>query len=227
MADRLRNPRLWLAWRGVLSHRATSMKLYYMTGACSLATHICLYEADAKFEAARLDRKNRVFSDGVPIDQLNSKGYVPILKLDDGSVLTENVAILLYVADMHTAARLGPAPGVSIERYRFIEWLAFVSSEIHKNFGPLFHPDGHEELRIYAISNLSKRLGWLNGALGEKKFLMSDRFTAADAYLYTVLNWSGAVKIDLGQWPNLKRYHGEIALRPAVLAATAAERKPK
>src|SRR5471030_1267886 len=109
------------------------MKLYYMTGACSLAAHICLYEAGAKFETARLDRKSRVFSDGAPIDQVNSKGYVPILKLDDGAVLTENVAVLSYVADLNTSAGLAPLPGTSIERYHFIEWLAFINSEIHKN----------------------------------------------------------------------------------------------
>jgi glutathione S-transferase len=203
------------------------MKLYYMTGACSLATHICLYHAGVEFEAVRLDPKSRMFSDGVPIDQVNSKGYVPILKLDDGDVLTENVAVLSYVADLNAAAKLAPAPGTSIERYHFIEWLAFINSEIHKNFGPLFHSDGHEELGKYAIGNLSKRFGWLNGKLGGNKFLIADRFTAADAYLYTVLNWSAAVKLDLAQWPNLKRYHGEIATHPAVLAAITAERKPR
>src|ERR1700733_11039354 len=105
-----------------------------MTGSCSMATHISLIEAGVKFELARLDRKNRVFSDGEPLDKVNSKGYVPVLKLENGEFLTENIAVLLYVADLHAATRLAPAPGTELERYRMIEWLAFISSEVHKGF---------------------------------------------------------------------------------------------
>jgi glutathione S-transferase len=199
------------------------MKLYYTAGAFSLAAHICLHEAGAKFEAAGLDRKNRVFRDGEPIDKVNSKGYVPVLKLDNGQFLTENVAVLLYVSDLYPAAKLAPPVGTSLERYRLIEWLAFVNSEVHKNFAPLFYPDTTDDIKKYALSNLSKRIGWLNTALGSKKFLMGESFSAADAYLFTVLNWSGHVKLDLGQWPNVKRFHGEIATRPSVVAALRAE----
>ena len=206
-----------------LKSRGKLMKLYYMAGACSMASHICLYEAGAKFEVAALDRKSRVFSDGIPIDTLNSKGYVPILKLDSGELLTENVAVLLYVADHYPAARLAPAPDTSLERYRLIEWLAFINSEIHKGFSPLFHPESSDDMKQRAISSLSKRIGWLNNALGPRKFIAQDHFTAADAYLFTVLRWTGLVKLDLGQWPNMKRYHGEIAIRPSVVSAQKAE----
>jgi glutathione S-transferase len=197
------------------------MKLYYMAGACSLATHICLHEAGAKFEATALDRKNRTFSDGEAIDKVNSKGYVPILRLDNGQVLTENVAILLYVSDQFPAAKLAPPAG--LERYRVIEWLAFVNSEVHKNFAPLFYPEASDDIKKYAIGNLSKRIGWLNTAVGSHKFLTAEQFTAADAYLFTVLGWAGHVKLDLAQWPNVKRYHGELATRPSVVAALKAE----
>ena len=194
-----------------------------MAGACSLASHICLYEAGAKFEATGLDRKNRTFADGEAIDKVNSKGYVPILKLDNGQFLTENVAVLLYVADLNPAAKLAPPVGTSLERYRFIEWLAFISSEIHKSFGPLFHAESKEEVKKYAFSNLNKRIAWLNNNLGSRRYLAAEHFTAADAYLFTVLNWAGYVKLDLGQWPGIKRYHGEIASRAAVVSAMKAE----
>jgi len=199
------------------------MKLYYTAGACSLASHICLYEAGVKFEVTGLDRKNRTFANGEAIEQVNSKGYVPVLMLDNGQLLTENVAVLLYVSDLNPAAKLAPPAGTSMERYRFIEWLAFINSEVHKGFSPLFHTNASDDLKKFAFANLSKRIGWLNTSLGSRKFLAADNFTAADAYLYTVLRWAGYVKLDLGQWPNIKRYHGEIATRPSVVSALKAE----
>jgi glutathione S-transferase len=199
------------------------MKLYYTAGACSLATHICLCEAGAKFEAARLDRKNRTFSDGEAIEQVNSKGYVPILKLDNGEILTENVAILLYVADQFPAAKLAPLPSAGLARYRLIEWLAFINSEVHKGFTPLFYPSASEDMKKFATANVTKRLGWVDPRLSDRQFLVGEHFTAADAYLFTVLGWAAHVKIDLGQWPNIKRYHAELATRPSVVAAMKAE----
>jgi glutathione S-transferase len=196
------------------------MKLYYMTGACSLASLISLHESGISFETAALDRKTRKTSDGLDYQQVNSKGYVPALRLDDGQVLTENVAVLLYIADRNPAARLAPVAG-TVERYRLIEWLAFINSEIHKNYAPLF--GAGEETKQYARANLSKRLDWLNAALGSRDFLSGDVFTVADAYLFVVLGWSAHVGIDLTKWPNLRRYHAKLATRPAVLAALKAE----
>jgi glutathione S-transferase len=198
------------------------MKLYYMSGACSLASLIALHESGIKFEAAALDRKTRKTSDGLEYNQVNSKGYVPALRLDDGQVLTENVAVLLYIADRNPAAKLAPAAG-TLERYRLIEWLAFINSEIHKNFSPLFSPAAGEETKQFMRGNLAKRLDWLNTALGSKTYLTGDTFTVADAYLFTALGWSGHLGIELAKWPNLKRYHGELATRPTVVAAMKAE----
>jgi glutathione S-transferase len=198
------------------------MKLYYMTGACSMASLIALHESGIKFETAAVDRKTRKTSDGLEYAQVNSKGYVPALRLDDGQVLTENVAVLLYIADRSPAAKLAPAAG-TLERYRLIEWLAFVNSELHKNFGPLFHADAGEEVKQYARGNLAKRLDWLNPALGSKSFLTGDTFTVADAYLFVILSWSAHVAIDLARWPNLKRYHASLATRPSVVATLKAE----
>jgi len=198
------------------------MKLYYMAGACSLASHIGLYESGIKFETAALDRKTRRTSDGQEFNQVNSKGYVPALRLDDGQLLTENVAVLLYIADRNPAAKLAPAAG-TLERYRLIEWLGFINSEIHKNFSPLFNPAAGEETKHYMRGNLAKRLDWLDTALGSKTFLMGDTFTVADAYLFTVLRWSAQVGIDVAKWANLKRYHAELAKRPHVVSAMKAE----
>jgi glutathione S-transferase len=198
------------------------MKLYYMTGACSLASLVALHESGIKFETAALDRKTRKTSDGEDYNQVNSKGYVPALRLDDGQVLTENVAVLLYIADRNPATKLAPAAG-TLERYRLIEWLAFINSEIHKNYAPLFHPDVGEETKQFTRANLSKRLDWLNAALGANVFLTRDTFTVADAYLFVVLGWSAHAGIDIAKWPNLKRYRTELASRPAVRAALKGE----
>jgi glutathione S-transferase len=167
-----------------------------------------------------VDRKNRTTSDGLKFEQVNSKGYVPALRLDDGQILTENVAVLLYLADHLSTAH--PAPG-GLERYRLVEWLAFINSEIHKGFSPLFNPAASEETKQYTRHALSKRLDWLNAALGSREFLLADRFTVADAYLFTVLRWSERVAVELAKWPNLTRYHAGIGRRAAVTAALRAE----
>lgn len=198
------------------------MKLYYMTGACSMASLIALIESGVKFETAAVDRKNRTTSDGLAYAEVNSKGYVPALRLDDGQVLTENVAVLLYIADRNPAARLAPAAG-TLERYRLIEALAFINSEIHKGFSPLFNPSANDETKQLAHANLARRLDWLNSALGSKAFVTGDTFTVADAYLHVVLRWSGRVAVDLATWPNLARYQAALATRPSVLAALKAE----
>lgn len=198
------------------------MKLYYLPGACSLASHIALYESGLKFEIALLDRNKRTTSDGLAFEQVNSKGYVPALRLDDGQVLTENIAVLLYIADRNPAAHLTPDAG-SIERYRLIEWLAFISSEIHKNYTPLFNPIAGDESKQSARSTLAKRLDWLNGSVGARGCLLTSGFSVADCYLFTVLRWSERTGIELARWPNLKRYYAAISSRPQVVAALRAE----
>src|SRR5580693_8743925 len=152
------------------------MKLYYMTGACSLASYIALNEAGIKFEAIKVDHKTHRTPDGADFNAINTKGYVPALLLDSGELLTENVAVLQYIADLNPASRLAPAAG-TIERYRLMEWLSYINSEIHKSFGPLFYPSVSEDVKKFARDNLKKRVDWLEKALGAKNFLMGEQFT--------------------------------------------------
>jgi glutathione S-transferase len=130
-------------------------------------------------------------------------------------VLTENVAVLQYIADLKPEAKLAPPAG-TLERYRLVEWLAFLNSEIHKNVSPLFVPTLHEEVKSFARANLARRLDWLENALGSRSYLMGEQFTVADAYLFVILGWFGHVNVDLNKWPKLKALHQRVGARPAV-----------
>ena len=198
------------------------MKLYYLKGACSLASYISLIEAGTKFEPVEVDHETHKTRAGEDLNEINSKGYVPVLRLDSGEILTENVAVLSYIADLNPAAKLAPPAGTR-ERYRLLEFLAYISSEIHKNFGPLFDPKGSETVKQFVRGNLNKRLAWLEQALGSKPFLMGTQFSVADAYLYVVLSWTGHLGIDLAQWPALKAHNERVGARPSVVAASKAE----
>jgi glutathione S-transferase len=195
------------------------MKLYYRSGACSLASAISLLEAGLKFELVKVDRHTQKTADGLDFNQVNPKGYVPVLRLDDGEVLTENVAVLQYIADRNPAAKLAPPFG-TMERYRLVEWLAFINSEVHKAFSPLFRKDAPEEIKQYTRKNLAPRLEYLQRILANRNFLMGEQFTVADAYLFTVLSWSVYVEVDIGP---LKRYVERIGARPHVIEAMKAE----
>src|SRR5579872_7020772 len=198
------------------------MKLFYMKGACSLASYISLIEAGLKFEAAEIDHKSHKTSDGESLESINSKGYVPVLRLDNGEILTENVAVLQYIADRNPAAQLAPAAG-TLDRYRLQEWLSFINSEVHKAFSPLFSSEASDDMKTYARNYVAKRLDYVEKALGDKTFLMGDQFTVADAYLFTVIGWGAHVGIDLARWPKLNSYHQRIASRPHVIEAMTAE----
>lgn len=198
------------------------MKLYYMPGACSLASHIALREAGLDFEAVKVDGKTKKAANGEDYLQVTAKGYVPALRMNDGRVLTEGTAVLQYIADQKPAAQLSGAPG-SATRYTVLEWLGYISTELHKGFGPLFTPGTTAEQKQAAKDTIAKRFGWVAGELGNKNFLLGEQFTIADAYLFTVLGWTGYVGMDLGAWPNLKSYHARVASRPAALAAMKAE----
>ena len=198
------------------------MKLYYLTGACSLASAISLLEAGLKFELVKVDRKTRKAADGLDFDEVNPKGYVPALALDNGDVLTENVAVLQYIADRNPAAKLAPPAG-TLERYRLMEWLSFINSEIHKSFSPLFRAEAHEAVKDYARANLTRRLDYAEQALGSKPYLMGEQFTVADAYLYVVLGWGAHVNVDIGRWPQLKQLHERVGARPHTIEALKSE----
>jgi glutathione S-transferase len=197
------------------------MKLYYAPGACSLAPHIILREAGYEFVLEKVDLGKKTTAGGEDFAKINPKGYVPALKLDDGQVLTEGIAIDQYLADQKQASGLAPKAG-TLERYRLIEWLAFISTEIHKQFGPLWKPDTPEATRQAQKDLLAKRFDYVAAQLTGKQYLMGD-FTVADAYLFTVLNWTGMLKIDMSKWPVLETYMTRVASRPQVQAALKAE----
>jgi oligopeptidase B len=208
---------------GPSTQENTSMKLYYSPGACSLASHIALRELGLPFEAIAVDLRKKTTQSGADFNAVNPKGYVPVLELDSGAILTEGTAILQYLADQRPAAGLAPANG-TLERYRLQEWLGFINSEIHKSFGPLFDPTAPDAVKDAARQRIARRLGYTEQALAGRDYLLGAQFSVADAYLYTVLNWTGFAAIDLGQWPGLKAYHARVAARPAVQAAQAAEK---
>jgi glutathione S-transferase len=198
------------------------MKLYYLTGACSLASNISLREAGLKFELVKVDRKTKKAADGLDFTEVNPKGYVPALTLDNGETLTENIAILQYVADRNPAAKLAPAAG-TMERYRLIEWLGFINSELHEGFSPLFRAEAHEAVKEYTRNNLTARLDYAQRALGTRSYLMGEQYTVADAYIFTVLGWGAHVGVDIGRWPQLKRLHERVGARPHTLEALKSE----
>jgi glutathione S-transferase len=198
------------------------MKLYYMKGACSLASYISLNEAGVKFDAVEVDHKTHKTRDGEDLSKINGKNYVPVLRLDSGEILTENVAVLSYIGDLNPDAKLAPPSG-TFERYRLLEFLAYIASELHKNFGPLFDPKGSADVKRFVRGNLAKRVAWIEQALGSKPYLLGSQFSVADAYLYVVLSWTSHVGIDLGQWPALKAHNERVGQRPSVIAARNAE----
>ena len=197
------------------------MILYYATATCSHAVHIALREAGVPFDLLRSDMKTGLLADGRPIADVNPKGYVPVLELDDGRRLTEVAALLQYVADLVPERALAPSPA-SFDRYRLQEWLHFVGMEIHKIFWPLFHDSTAEE-RAHATAKLGRSFDLVARQLAQTPYLMGETFSVADAYLVTTLNWTRAAGIDLAAWPVLAAYRNHVRERPAVRAALEAE----
>jgi glutathione S-transferase len=198
------------------------MKLYYAPGACSLSPHIVAREAGIPIELEKVDLGAKKTASGEDYRKINPKGYVPALKLDDGSVLTEGPVIVQYLADQKPDSGLVPK-AASKERYRMQEWLGFINSEIHKGWSPLWNAKATPEMRQSALDKLNLRLDWLASELNGKQFVSGDRFSAADAYLFTVLNWAGPTKVDLSRWPSLQQFSARVAARPKVQEAMKAE----
>jgi glutathione S-transferase len=199
-----------------------AMKLHYFPGACSLSPHIVLLEAGLPFTMVKVDVKTKKTEGGGDYLAINSKGSVPALQLDDGRVLTEGPAVVQYLADLKPESGLAPRAG-TFERYQLMEILNYLTSEVHKTFSPLFNPASSAEVKEAGLTNLAKRFDWLSGFLGKKPFLLGNTFTVADAYLFTMLNWTHFVKMDLGKWPVLAAYHARVAQRPKVQEAMKAE----
>jgi glutathione S-transferase len=198
------------------------MKLYFSPGACSFSSHLALREAGLPFELVHVDLKTHRLADGSDFMTINPKGYVPVLELDDGRRLTEGPAILQYIADQMPETGLAPQAG-TFERYRLQEWLGFINSEVHKNFGPLFRPSTPELWKSNLREMLANRLSYIAGHLATNDTLMGTQFTVADCYLFTVLNWGQWTGVDVAQWPALVAYQQRIAGRPSVSEARAAE----
>lgn len=201
------------------------MKLYYLTGACSLASQISLIEAGQKFEAYPVDRATKKTGDGKDLPSINPKGYVPTLVLDDGQVLTENVAVLSYIATLDASHKLAPAAG-TLGFIRVVEWLAFINSEVHKTMGPMFRPNTTDEQKAAARELLATRLAFVENSLGNKPFLTGDNFTVADAYLYVTLSWRERVGVDISRFPKLTAFFERARARPSVQKARTDEGLP-
>ena len=198
------------------------MKLYYSPGACSLASHIALQETGLAYEIEKVDFATKRTATGEDFNQINPKSYVPTIKLDDGSILTEGPAILQYIADQRPEAKLAPRAG-TMERYRLQEWLTFIGTEIHKAFSPLFNKAASDEVKTNSHDRIAKRLGYVETQLQDKPYLLGDNFSVADAYLFTVARWSAFTGIDLTPFPKLRDYLTRVGARPAVQAAMQAE----
>ena len=199
------------------------MKLYYSTGSCSLAPDIVLHEAGTTFEREKVDLQKKVTETGANYRDVNPKGSVPTLRLDNGQHLTEVAAVCQYIADQFPASKLAPAAG-TIERYRVMEWLSFVGTELHKSFGAFFRkaPDAWQDAMRQGIA---QRFDFVSKNLEGKQYLMGDTFTVADAYLFAVIRWTEMemVNIDLSKWPLLAQFKDRVAARPAVHAAMVAQ----
>lgn len=197
------------------------MKLFYATGTCSLSPHIVALEAGIELTLQKVDLKTKTVTTEGDYFAINPKGYVPALQLDDGEVLTEGSVIGQYLADLEPRKGLAPPAG-TLARYRLQEWLGFINSELHKTYSPLFR-EIPAETRAERLAYLGKRYGLIEKQLTGRAYLLGDHFTVADAYLFTVTNWAGRVKLDLAPFPNLRAFQQRTAARPAVQAAMKAE----
>ena len=198
------------------------MKLYYSPGACSLSPHIVLRETGLPFDLVMASTKTHKLADGTDYYSINPKGYVPLLELDDGQRLSEGPVIVQYVADQVPGKKLAAAWG-SMERYRQMEWLTFIGTEIHKGFSPLFAPSTPEETKAASRARVLSRLEWVNQQLEGKQYLMGDSFSVPDAYLFAVTNWAKFVNLDISSLSHLGAFMARMAARPAVQEALKAE----
>lgn len=198
------------------------MKLFYKAGACSLSPHIILNETGLDFSAESVNLSSKKTETGADFLTINPKGQVPALQLNDRTILTEGVAIVQYLADQKPDKNL-IAPAGDIHRYRTIEWLNFVATELHKGFSPLFNPKTPAEYLKIARERLHQHFRYLDTALTGNSYLLGDHFTVADAYLFTIMRWAKAPELDLKLYSNITKYMAHVAKRPAVSVTLAAE----
>ncbi|WP_298009403.1 glutathione transferase GstA [uncultured Aquabacterium sp.] len=198
------------------------MKLYFSPGVCSLSPHIVLEESGLSFETEQVDLRKKTTASGADYSEINPKGYVPALVLDNGVLLTEGPAIVQYLADQVPDKQLAPANG-TLARYQLQSWLTFIGTEVHKSFTPFFKPDSTPEMKDAARANLERRLGYINTELAGREYLLPEGYSVADIYLFVVLGWSRLIKLDLTPWPQLQAFQARVGARPAVQRALKAE----
>src|SRR4051795_6508783 len=198
------------------------MKLYYSPGACSLSPHIALHEAGLAHELVRVDLKAKKTEKGDDYTKINPKGQVPALQLDSGELVTEGPVIVQMIADRAAAKNLAPARD-SAERYKLLEWLNFITTELHKNFGPMFSPVLADDAKAFFKDRVMSKFKYVDGALAGRDYVMGKQFTVADGYLFTMLSWADRMKFDLSGLPNLLAYKARVAARPKVQEALSKE----
>jgi glutathione S-transferase len=198
------------------------MKLYYAPGACSLSPHIALLEAGLPYDLVKVDLRAKKLENGDDFLKVNPKGQVPVLVLDSGELVTEGPVIVQMIADKAAGKNLAPAHG-SADRYKLLEWLNFITAELHKNFGPMFSPVLADEAKAFFKDRVMGKFKYLETALAGKDYVMGEQFTVADAYLFTMLAWAERLKFDLSEMPNLTAYKARVGARPKVQEALTKE----
>lgn len=198
------------------------MRLYFAPGACSLAPHIVARDAGLAVDLVKVDLSTKTTDGDEDYLRINAKGAVPALALDNGAVLTEAAVVIQFLADLAPSSALLPPAG-TFERYRALEWLNFIATELHKGFGPLWKSETPEAMRVIAKDNLAIRFSFLERHLARQDYLLGDSFSAPDAYAFTVLSWGEFMNIDLARWPRITAYLKHIAERPKVREALITE----
>ena len=198
------------------------MKLYYSPGACSLSPHIALLEAGLPYDLVKVDLRAKKLENGDDYLKVNPKGQVPALGMDNGELLTEGPVIVQMIADKAAGKNLAPSRD-SAERYKLQEWLNFITTELHKNFGPMFSPVLADDAKAFFKDRVMGKFKYLEGALAGRDYLMGKQFTVADGYLFTMLSWADRMKFDLSALPNLLAYKARVAARPKVQEALTKE----
>ncbi|MEH2494814.1 glutathione S-transferase [Bradyrhizobium sp. AZCC 1678] len=198
------------------------MKLYYTPGACSLSPHIALLEAGLPYDLVKVDLRTKKLENGDDFLKVNPKGQVPVLALDSGELVTEGPVIVQMIADKAAAKNLAPARD-SAERYKLLEWLNFITTELHKSFGPMFSPALADEAKAFFKDRVMGKFKYVESQLAGRDYLMGSQFTVADGYLFTMLSWADGMKFDLSGMPNLLAYKARVAARPKVQEALTKE----
>jgi glutathione S-transferase len=198
------------------------MKLYYSPGACSLSPHIALHEAGLAHELVKVDLKEKKTETGEDFAKINPKNQVPALMLDSGEMVTEGPVIVQVIADKAAGKNLAPANGTD-ERYKMQEWLNFTTSELHKNFSPLFNPAIPDDVKKFFADRIMGKFKYTDSQLAGRDYLMGKQFTVADGYLFVMTAWADRMKLDLSGLPNLMAFKARVAARPNVQAALKME----